>query len=277
MQKRFKLTSRLILLFVTLSVILTACQTKKDTADVDFDYTEEGQKKDGYAPDNYEELMNDILELHYNYPDPDEYIDSLNKQLETMFLEYIKEFEINLLQAIWYSGGKIVITGLPLTVLEELEYLKGEATCHDAILSCRPYDEIKGLMTNNKAYLVQTVCVSHPLLNTEQDKRYWCNFAETAPGEYFEQEYENDFHNDMATLMHEVGHLLDYSLAIKEQFSADPCILFASESPEFISIMNEELGNMQGSAFSPKEYFYDPKEYFAENFAVYHGYGTYKT
>jgi len=209
------------------------------------------------APNDYDGLLKDIVVDAVKYESDSELIILINQQYVKDIITSLKQIDLKILKAFWYSESKIVLTNYPLTDLPALEFLKGLKSCNDPVASCRKYEEIKGLQFGNAAYLWINDCVSDGYFFDQIRADNYCNMKQKINGE-------------LVTLFHEAGHLVDQTKALRAQFLTDPSLLGLSYADEYDAIHQEEYPLFLKKLGNGK-YFSTPLEYFAEVFAIYHG------
>jgi len=214
------------------------------------------------SPNTVEELLADILEIHWQTSNINVYFDTVNQEIFDGVVNSLTIIDIPFLKAIWHSRGKIVLTNGPLTDIETLHHLRGEETCNDALNTCRSFDEINGLHFHNRAYKRVRHC--EPTNGREfsdiGEVRNFCNI-------------QSRIYLNSATLFHETGHLLDQSIALIEQFG-EIRLRRLSDLDNFTAIRDAEFDNLFRNLPGLTRYFRATWEYAAESFALFYGFSS---
>ena len=204
------------------------------------------RRKTDTSPNNVNNLLNDIVIYPHNLiPNTDG-----AKEMKDILLESLKEIDTKFLKAIWHSGGRIVITDGIITDIPELSDLRGQEVCGEH--RCRRFEDINGIYRDNRAYV--TLGISRFPVCT-----FDCQI--------------NRVGSLVQTLFHEVGHLIDYSMALRMQFSVNSNI-HLSNTTKFKEIHNLEhkilFNSFNNQFYTDVGYFAILEEYFAESFYLYH-------
>ena len=214
------------------------------------------------SPHTPEELLKDIIENHFQTTNIDSYFDQVNQEIFDGVVNNLKQIDIPFLKAIWHSRGRIVLTNGSLTNLESLASLRGQETCHDALHTCRSFDDINGLHRHNRAYKRIRPCepTGNREFNNIEEVRTFCNV-------------QSRIYLNSATLFHEIGHLLDQSIALIEQFG-EISLRRISDQESFQMIVEAEFDDLFRGLPGLTRYFSASWEYAAESFAMFYGFSS---
>jgi len=232
---------------------------EKTEINIEFNIPEEIVIED-ISPNVPAELLADILIIYQNYQTNHQYFNQVNEEIFNTVKENIKLIDIEFLKAIWYSQGRIILTDGLLTDIETLHQLRGEQACYDALNTCRPFETINGLHFNNRAYKRIRACQpnDHYIFNDEDSVRNYCDI-------------ERRIYFNTATLFHEIGHLLDQSIALIEQFG-DMRLRRLSDTETFRMTHEFEFEPLFRDLPGLNQYYQATWEYAAESFAMFYGF-----
>jgi len=214
------------------------------------------------SPNNNEEILSEILEIHFQTIDIHPYFDIVNEEIFNEVINNLNLIDFPFLKAIWHSRGRIVITDGVLTDIPTLAHLRGEETCNDALNTCRSFDEINGLHLHNRAYKRIRPCTptSSREFNNIDEVRNFCNV-------------QSRVYLATSTLFHEIGHLLNQSIALIEQFG-QITLRRLSDMDSFSSIRDDEFETLFSGLPGLTRYFRATHEYAAESFALFYGFSS---